>query len=126
MEYKSIYEDADENKISSKIIFREGGLGNISMISTINLILVNIYIELDKSIKKQDNPGILDYKDFILSGISLAYIKGYNFYVINNSNVIWQFVIKKPPKDYVFDLLDEDGNVIDQTQKNIRKSNRIN
>ena len=118
-EIKVFTKDVDENKISSKIIFQKGGLGNISTDFNYKFKFnADIYLELDKSIK-QENPGILDYKDFLNDGISVAYMKGYNFYIINNSNVIWQFVIKKPPTDYVFDILDENGNIINETQKTL-------
>ena len=111
--------DISENVISSRIIYQEGGIGNITTDFNYKFSLnENVYLELDKTIK-QENPGILDYKDLINTGVSLGFLKGYNFYIINNSNVIWQFVIKKPPTDYVFDLLDSNGNKIGETQKTL-------
>lgn len=103
------------NIISSNVIYQEGGLGNIS--SDFNYkfkIDSNIYLELDKQILLE-NIGILDYKDLI-EGVSLAYVKGYNFYITNINNVIWQFVIKKPPIGYIFDELNENGEKIGNTQ----------
>ena len=47
----------------------------------------------------------------------MAYIKDKGFYIVNINNILWQLVIKKPPELYKFDLLDETGNKIGETQQ---------
>ena len=101
--------------LSNKIIYQEGGVGNTSTDFNYKFnINSDIYLELDKSIK-QENPGILDYKDFKNEGIFLGFAKQKSFYIIKVNNILWQFVIKKPPEGYVFDVLDESGNKISET-----------
>jgi hypothetical protein len=70
---------------------------------------------LDKTIK-QENPGILDFKDFKNTGVFLGFTRNKPFYIIKVNNILWQFVIKKPPEGYKFDLLDEFGNKIGETK----------
>ncbi len=102
--------------LSSKVIYQEGGLGNTSVDFNYKFsINSDIYLELDKTIK-QENPGILDFKDFKNSGVFLGFTRNKSFYIIKVNNILWQFVIKKPPEGYKFDLLDEFGNKTGETK----------
>ena len=69
---------------------------------------------MDKSIKNAF-PGIEDFKDF--SGnkvINLGFQKKKKYLIIKINSMLWQFVIKIPPTGYIFDYLDENGNVLGQ------------
>ena len=71
------------------------------------------YLELDKSIKVTYQ-GIEDFKDFINTGITLGFQKQKSYLIIKINDILWQFVIKKPPTGYIFDYLDENGTVLGQ------------
>ena len=58
----------------------------------------DIYLELDKSIK-QENPGILDYKDFKNEGIFLGFANKIILYH-KSKQYIMAVCNKKPPEGY--------------------------
>tara|TARA_X000000368_G_scaffold216354_1_gene170741 strand:- start:4076 stop:8911 length:4836 start_codon:yes stop_codon:yes gene_type:complete len=101
-------------KIESRVILQKGNIGNESTDFNFNFKLnPDYYLELSKTIKT-DNPNLLDLKDLSGIGITLGFQKQKPFFIIKMNDVLWQFVIKKPPAGYIFDHLDENGNVLGQ------------
>lgn len=102
------------NIIESRVKKQEGNIGNAE--TDFNLKFKfnsDYYLELDKSIKNIYS-GILDFKDFVNTGITLGFQKKKPFLIIKINDILWQFVIKVPPEGYIFDNLDENGNVLGQ------------
>ena len=101
------------NIIESRVKKQVGNIGDESKDFSVKFNFnYNYYLELDKSIKN-DYPGIEDFKDFVNTGISLGFQKNKKYLIVKDSNdVLWQFVIKTPPDGYIFDYLDENGNVL--------------
>lgn len=102
------------NIIESRVKLQEGNIGNTD--SDFNFKFnfnSDYYLELDKSIKNI-NTGILDFKDFINTGIYLGFQKKKSYLIIKINDVLWQFVIKLPPNGYIFDYLDKNGNILGQ------------
>ena len=44
----------------------------------------------------------------------MGFIKEKNYLVAKINDLFWQIVIKIPPPGYVFDYLDENGNILGQ------------
>ena len=102
------------NIIESKVKFQEGNIGNTETDFNFKFKFdSDYYLELDKTIKSI-NTGITEFKDFVNTGISLGFQKKKEYLIIKINDVLWQFVIKTPPTGYIFDYLDEYGNILGQ------------
>tara|TARA_B110000261_G_scaffold47624_2_gene56154 strand:+ start:3675 stop:8567 length:4893 start_codon:yes stop_codon:yes gene_type:complete len=101
-------------KIESRIILQKGNIGNESTDFNFNFNFnPDYYLELSKTIKT-NYPNLLDLKDLSGVGITLGFQKNKSFLIIKMNDVLWQFVIEKPPIGYFFDHLDENGNILGQ------------
>ena len=102
------------NVIESRVKKQEGNIGNSETDFNFNFNFnSDYYLELDKSIKNAF-PGIEDFKDFVNNGINLGFQKKKKYLIIKINDILWQFVIKIPPTGYIFDYLDQNGNVLGQ------------
>ena len=72
------------------------------------------YLELDKN-TLAEYQGTTEFKDFKNTGLTLGFIKGNTYLISKINDLFWQVVIERPPVNYIFDYLDENGNVLGQT-----------
>ena len=118
--------DTSNNKIESRIIKVIGEFGNSDAFEIKFKFSPNYYFELNTNGMNNATTFRELLRNKQNEGLSLGYKRGTNYVLIKVDGIIYQLIVKQPPKNYSFFQLDENGNDLLTDKGNIDKMSYIN